>query len=397
MNYDTLVVVDGVWKKFSGSLRRAMLLNAADFARELLAVPYSREKLRKGEFWALQDISFELNRGECLGVIGANGSGKSTLLKLVNGIIHPDRGAITVRGKMGALIEVGAGFHPDLDGLENIYVNAAILGLSKKETDARLDSIIDFADIGKAIHSPVKFYSSGMFVRLGFAVAVHTDPDVLLIDEILAVGDVGFRAKCYNMITKLMKSCAVVLVSHNMHMIARYSSRIAWLNRGVASLPDRKGQAMDDYLSQFKSSEPTAQFEDEHSAVESLRLLDDSGQEADLFFTGATMMVELKASIPKGEIPTVFLGILNQEYNFVATVRSDPEVIVNRNGRVHFRIMIRSLSLTPGRYRLSMAMYDRKQWRHFFALDGVKGFVVSGPTTEFGPTTVVMPAEFENM
>lgn len=189
--------------------------------------------LRPGEFWANDDISFELRRGECLGLIGHNGAGKTTLLKMLNGLIKPDRGRITMRGRVGALIALGAGFNPILTGRENIYVNGAVLGMNKSEIDAKMDEIIDFAGIRDFIDAPVQSYSSGMAVRLGFAIAVKTQPDVLLLDEVLAVGDVGFQAKCFNAIAEFRKKgTAFILVSHNMHMIARYSDRVLYLKKG---------------------------------------------------------------------------------------------------------------------------------------------------------------------
>ena len=188
MGNDVTVRADHVSKKYCKSLRTSMRYGIEDIGRNLLGLRSRSERLRPGEFWALEDVSFEVRRGEAVGIIGPNGSGKTTLLKLLNGIFWPDRGKITVRGRVSVLIELGAGFHSSLTGRENIYINAAILGMTKQETDDRFDAIVDFADIGDFIDTPVKYYSSGMFVRLGFAVAVHCDPDLLLIDEVLAVG-----------------------------------------------------------------------------------------------------------------------------------------------------------------------------------------------------------------
>src|SRR5262245_33839800 len=154
------------------------------------------QQLRADEFWAVHDVSFRLKRGECFGLIGRNGAGKSTLLKMLNGIFRPDTGSIAFRGRVGGLIEIGAGFHPILTGRENVYVNGAVLGLGRREIDRHFDAIVEFAGVREFIDSPVKYYSSGMYVRLGFAVAAHLAPDVLLVDEVLAVGDMEFQAKC---------------------------------------------------------------------------------------------------------------------------------------------------------------------------------------------------------
>ncbi|MCC5842579.1 MAG: ABC transporter ATP-binding protein [Opitutales bacterium] len=199
-----------------------------------LTTARSAPALRKDEFYALKNVSFELRRGECLGLIGANGAGKSTLLKLISGLIKPDGGTIRRRGRLGALIELGAGFNPVLTGRENIYVNAAILGLTKKETDAKFDEIVAFADIGDALDAPVQTYSSGMKVRLGFAVAAHLEPDILLIDEVLAVGDAAFKYKCFHLISNLINfGIAAILVSHNPIHLQRVSTCGIVLHRGT--------------------------------------------------------------------------------------------------------------------------------------------------------------------
>lgn len=201
-----------------------------DIARDILGLPLRSNFLRRNEYWANRNITFELKRGECLGVIGRNGAGKSTLLKMLNGIILPDEGMITVKGKVGALIEVGAGFHPLLTGRENIYINAAILGLSKKEIDRRFDEIVDFAQIEFFLDAPVKTYSSGMYVRLGFAVAAYLQPDILLIDEILAVGDIGFQSRCLHRISYLLEhGTAILFVSHQMSLIDKISNLVLLL------------------------------------------------------------------------------------------------------------------------------------------------------------------------
>jgi lipopolysaccharide transport system ATP-binding protein len=191
MSQELLIKVEAVKKKFCRSLRRSLQYGMQDIAADLMGLRMS-PKLRRGEFYAVNGVSFELRRQECLGIIGKNGAGKTTLLKMLNGLIKPDDGAITIRGRVGALIALGAGFNPLLSGRENIYVNGAILGMNKAEINAKRESIIDFAEIGDFIDAPVQSYSSGMVVRLGFAIAIHCHPDSLLLDEVLAVGDTAF-------------------------------------------------------------------------------------------------------------------------------------------------------------------------------------------------------------
>jgi lipopolysaccharide transport system ATP-binding protein len=257
---EVLVRVEGVSKKFCRSLKKSLWYGVCDIAGELnpfakhgargmehggdsaegrsvspatsYLPPVTLDGLRPGEFWAVNDVSFELRRGECLGLIGHNGAGKTTLLKMLNGLIKPDRGRIEMNGRVGALIALGAGFNPILTGRENIYINGSVLGLSKKEIDEKIEEIIDFAEIGDFIDSPVQNYSSGMSVRLGFSIASSLSPDVLILDEVLAVGDIGFVVKCLNKIRDIASDAAVILVSHNMQSISGFCSRVIVLEKG---------------------------------------------------------------------------------------------------------------------------------------------------------------------
>lgn len=210
-----------------------MLYGIADVARDLCGVSQQSPDLRADEFWALHDISFEVKRGECLGLIGPNGAGKSTLLKLLNGITLPDKGTIKVSGRVGALLELGAGFHPMLTGRENIYLNAAILGLSGGEIEKKFDDIVSFAGLDEFIDSPVKHYSSGMYVRLGFAIAVHADPEIFLIDEALAVGDIAFQSRCYTKLRRFKDlGGTIIFVTHNLDAVNTLCSRALLINKG---------------------------------------------------------------------------------------------------------------------------------------------------------------------
>lgn len=256
--------VENVSKKFARSLKKAMLYGLVDIAKAGL-IPHRyrsdgfhsrlndavREKrageqpalapnpqidrngLRPSEFWALRDVSFEVKKGECVGLIGGNGAGKSTLFSIMSGIIGPTHGRVWMRGRVQALIALGAGFHPLLTGRENVYLNASILGLTGREIDERLDKIIEFAEIGPFIDAPVKMYSSGMLVRLGFAVAAHMDPDILLVDEVLAVGDAAFQQKCQNFSRTLINSGkSIMIVAHNLLVIQALTKHSLWLHEG---------------------------------------------------------------------------------------------------------------------------------------------------------------------
>jgi ABC-2 type transport system ATP-binding protein len=190
-------------------------------------------RAHKQDFWALSDVSLDIRAGSTIGLIGHNGSGKSTLLKMVGGIIQPTSGTVEQRGRIAALLELGAGFHPDLTGRENVFLNASVLGLSAEETAAQFDAILEFAGVGEFIDTQIKFYSSGMYVRLAFAIAVHTDPDILLVDEVLAVGDEQFQRKCLDKIREFQaEGRTIIIVSHALEQIADLCDRVIVLNRG---------------------------------------------------------------------------------------------------------------------------------------------------------------------
>jgi ABC-type polysaccharide/polyol phosphate transport system ATPase subunit len=196
-------------------------------------VNFGRSQKHKDDFWALRDVSFEITAGTTLGLVGANGSGKSTLLKVLGGIIEPNDGFVQRRGRLAALLELGAGFHPDLTGRENVYLNSSILGLSRKQTDEYFESIVAFSEIAEFIDTQVKFYSSGMYVRLAFAIAVHVDPDILLVDEVLAVGDEPFQEKCMAKIKEFQsEGRTIILVSHSAKQVEDLCDRVLVLSHG---------------------------------------------------------------------------------------------------------------------------------------------------------------------
>ena len=251
---EVLIKVEGLSKKFCKDLKTSLWYGVKDLVSNISGNKEVRE-LRDQEFWAVKDINFELRRGECLGLIGHNGAGKSTLLKILNGLINPDAGKVTIKGRVGALIELGAGFNPILSGRENIYNNGAILGFTKKEINNKVEEIIDFAEIREFIDMPVQNYSSGMKVRLGFAVAAQMEPDVLIIDEVLAVGDIGFRIKCLNKIATMMSSCVTIFVSHSMPQIARTANRLIFMDRGKLIVDTKEiSIGIEKYYDSFSSS-----------------------------------------------------------------------------------------------------------------------------------------------
>jgi homopolymeric O-antigen transport system ATP-binding protein len=241
---DVLIRAEGVSKKFCRTLKRSLWYGVKDTLRDLAAAA-GRPDLRRDEFWAVDGVSFEVRRGECLGLIGRNGAGKTTVLKMLNGLFKPDKGRIEMRGRISALIALGAGFNSILTGRENVYIYGSVLGLSKKEIDRKFDEIVDFAEVGDFLDTPVQSYSSGMQVRLGFAVATALQPDILLVDEVLAVGDARFRWKCLGRIKRLKENgVSIILVSHRSDDLMRTCTKGLVLKAGKTTFDGGIEQAV---------------------------------------------------------------------------------------------------------------------------------------------------------
>lgn len=236
----------------------------SDRLRETLGL-----KVPVREHYALRDVNFQVERGETVGIIGTNGSGKSTILKIITGVLNPTAGEVTVNGRISALLELGAGFNMEYTGIENIYLNGTMMGFSREEVDARLQDILDFADIGDFVYQPVKAYSSGMFVRLAFAVAINIDPEILIVDEALSVGDVFFQAKCYRKFEEFKKMGRTILfVSHDLSSISRYCDRVILLNKGVKMEEGSPKQMVDMYKQLLVGQDPAKAEENKENQKE---------------------------------------------------------------------------------------------------------------------------------
>lgn len=403
---DVLVRVEGVSKKFCRDLKKSLWYGVCDIVSELN--PFARERvedeslslggesagdrelqlqpststraasLREGEFWAVSDVSFELRRGECLGLIGRNGAGKTTLLKMLNGLIRPDGGRITMRGRIGALIALGAGFNPVLTGRENIYVNGAVLGLGKKEVEAKFDEIVEFSGVGEFIDSPVRSYSSGMNVRLGFAVATAMDPDVLILDEVLAVGDAAFRAKCYERMAEIRSRAAMIFVSHNMDSVAQTCSKILVMKKGRM----------------VSCGEVSA-------GIQEYNRLNEEGKEMDGSFVQTSPGIGAVVTLVHSKIPYGgTLAIRIESKSETAIPVCDVKVVVFDSG--HQRVCdsytklqqgpvslsvgdsaitaeVGPLYLRKGKYTVSMALLDRATSRHLVWTHLAHQFEADGP------------------
>ncbi len=339
-------------------------------------------------FWALKDVDLTVYRGETLSVIGPNGSGKSTLLRLMTGILKPNRGKIVTHGTIAALLELGAGFHPDLTGRENIYLNASILGLKRKQVDQIIDEIIDFSELGPFIDNQVKNYSSGMYVRLGFSIAINVNPDILLIDEVLAVGDASFQTKCIDRILRMQREGkTIVLVTHNADIAASISDRILWLERGEVKMLGDPREVSEAYLKAMRTRPEGSEFGTREIVIEEVEVLDGAGYPALKFSTGDAITIKMRFRAErKVEDPVFGFGIYDQMGLMVYGTNTRLLQVdipwVEGPGTVEFQLP--KLTLLDGRYYLSVAAHTRDGQVNYHWLDKLYFFDVQSPGRESG-------------
>lgn len=394
MSDEVLLRVDQASKRFCRDLKRSLLYGVSDVASDLLGRNRADSGLRRSEFWANSDVSFELRRGECLGLIGHNGAGKTTLLKMLNGLIKPDRGRIEVKGRVGALIALGAGFNPILTGRENVYIAGSVLGLSKREIDRKYEEIVEFAELEDFMQAPVQSYSSGMQVRLGFAVASSLNPDVLLIDEVLAVGDVGFRTKCYNRIYEVCKNAAVVFVSHSMPQIDRLCNRVILMSGGRVEFDGDNGRAIDKYYELFPSISRSPQVADgvDIEAVEVNGSADFGKFEiSDDRLLRVKITGEIAERAKRLEVRVSLLEP-SMELTGQACSRFTGMDLENPGGRFEISVEVPNLHLGSGRKKLSIAVVDRDTNEILYWAPGLWETEISNEV--FIPSPVYYPAGF---
>ncbi|MGL4420617.1 MAG: ABC transporter ATP-binding protein [Gemmataceae bacterium] len=295
------------------NLTEVLRRTAANTYRKVRSLVFPGEIDETNGYWALRDVSFEVMPGEVVGIVGRNGAGKSTLLKLLSRITEPTRGRIEIRGRMGSLLEVGTGFHPELTGRENIFMNGSILGMSRREIRAKFDQIVEFAEIGKFLDTPVKRYSSGMYVRLAFAVAAHLEPEILVIDEVLAVGDAAFQKKCIDRMTELARSGRTILfVSHNMQLIPRLCQRAVMLEKGKVVRVGDAGSVTQDYMDRLLADTKAGNLRDKartgdgRAKFVQVNLVDDKGTPLTQFTSGNDLVVrvvlEVREAVPDASL-----------------------------------------------------------------------------------------------
>jgi ABC-2 type transport system ATP-binding protein len=350
------IAVDGVSKRF-----RLYHERPTSVKERLLRLRRSRAQ----DFWALRDVMFHVPEGHTWGLIGANGSGKSTLLKIIGGILRPTEGRVTTRGRIAALLELGAGFHPELTGRENVYLNASILGLSRKETDRYFDDIVAFAELEEFIDSQVKYYSSGMFVRLGFAVAVHVDPGILLIDEVLAVGDEAFQRKCIRRVRDLQRQGrTIVFVTHAVQQVHQICDGAVMLDHGRVRAMGDVSAVIKEYrllmLSRhvgFARKDLTGDAE-----IAALELLDGEGRPSTVVAPGGQfqVQVDIRANRPVDD-PVVSMVINDAEGEFVWRTGTGDMHLGLVDGKLRVTFDMKTLPLAEGRYTLTLGVHDRSE------------------------------------
>ena len=377
---------------------------------EIFISAFSRKSDRQkdeGDLWAVNDVSFDIYPGQAFGIVGRNGSGKSTILKLITRILRPSKGRIIVNGRMSALLELGAGFHQDLTGRENIYLNASLLGLTEEETNDKFDEILAFSELGEFIDMPVKHYSSGMYMRLGFSVAIHVKPDILIVDEILAVGDQPFQTKCIDAIMEMKrKGVTIIFVSHDINLMKQLCTHILWVDKGVMQAIGSSDEVALRYIEYSTMREGqqllSTDFERWGTGeieITNVRLLNAQGEESNTFITGEAMSIEMEylahQTIPN---PEFGLAIFRQDglhINGPNTRLANVDLgDVEGSGIICYAI--EHLPLLPARYQLTVAIHDSRYPRCYDYHKEAYSFRINPGGTEETDGVVELTAQWTN-
>jgi ABC-type polysaccharide/polyol phosphate transport system ATPase subunit len=389
MSMQPLLRFQAVSKRFSFSAEQPHTV------LESIIAAFRRRRRQQQQLWAVRDVTFDVLAGESVGLIGRNGSGKSTLLKLAAGIIRPTTGRVLVGGRLGALLELGAGFHPDLTGRENIILNASILGLSRQDVLRCYDAIVAFSELEEFIDVPVKHYSSGMYMRLGFSVAVHVNPDILIVDEILAVGDQNYQEKCIERIFEMKRDgVTVIMVSHQLETMRSLCSRLIWLEHGAVKAAGPADEVIARYL-QFSQrqahgevgyglgeSGPFRRWGTAEIEITGVRLLDGNGEEQELFSTGEPMTVQIEYTVHQPVTEPEF-GLAIYRHDGVHVNGSNNRlarlpISASRPGAAVVRYRAKALPLLPALYRLTVAVHDGTRPHAYDYHDQAYSFRVAG-------------------
>lgn len=339
-------------------------------------------------FWALKDVSIEVEAGETLGVIGANGSGKSTLLKCITRILYPTSGSITTRGSIAALLELGAGFQPDLTGRENIYLNASILGFSKKEVEKKFDDIVAFAELERFIDNHVRNYSSGMYIRLGFAIAINVDPDILIVDEVLAVGDEAFQRKCLERIEEIQQAGkTIIFVTHNVDITKEICSKVVMLDHGEVVKDGKPREVVNYYHQLMETVEEGSERGDRRVEILGIALLNEAEEQVAEFRTGEPMKIRVTWRANEAVEDPVFGFSIDDYRGFTAygtntRLKGVDMGTVTGEGFVQFDLA--SLPMLEGRYLVSAAIHSRDEQTIYHWLDRQLSFDMKSDIDDAG-------------
>jgi lipopolysaccharide transport system ATP-binding protein len=362
---DVVLEAQGLYKKFrKGEIHDSLRDLIPALARRAVTGPLGAQ-----EFWALRDVNFQIERGEAFGVIGNNGAGKSTLLKLLCRILVPTQGALIVKGRLSALIEVGAGFHPDLTGRENVFLNGTILGMTRAEIRSKFDAIVAFSELEEFIDTPVKRYSSGMYARLGFSVAVHVDPDVLIVDEVLSVGDWLFQAKSMDKMRQVMSGGAtVVFVSHNLRAVADLCKRVMLIDHGSVAALGPSHEVIKTYMARG-SAAMTAVDETKDVYISRVTVKDATGHEAIQFEAPDEMTVEVEVTARRhAKGLAIVIQCLNEQLYDVFNIderRLGKEGFSIDAGERHITTFAFTVHLVPGAYHFAVHIYRYELEKNF--------------------------------
>ena len=348
-----------------------------------------RSRRHAEEFWALRDVSFELAESSTLGLIGHNGSGKSTLLKVVGGILAPTTGIVESRGRVAALLELGAGFHGDLTGCENVFLNASILGLSRKQTEYYFDAIVDFSGIEEFIDTQVKFYSSGMYVRLAFAVAVHVDPEILLIDEVLAVGDEPFQRKCMERIKQFQREGrTIVFVTHGLDIVRQLCDRVIMLEHGVIQADGTPISALRTFRDRYEEDiVPSEETGDRRVEVVKVLITDGAGTPKDRFLPGDRLGIELDiVANQRTEDWVCGIAVINHLDVMVygTNTKMQSVTLPPVEGRHRIAVVIDEIPMLEGQYSVTVALHSNDEEQQYHRLERTTGFRVFDEGGEVG-------------
>jgi lipopolysaccharide transport system ATP-binding protein len=376
----------GVWKKYYRGERHDSLRDLVPALASRMLGRQKRDELGQKEFWALRDISLDVKPGEAVGIIGPNGAGKSTLLKLLTRILRPTRGEIAITGRVGALIEVAAGFHPDLTGRENVYLQGAVMGMTRAEISRKFDAIVEFAGVPEFIDTPVKRYSSGMNARLGFAVAAHMDPDVLLIDEVLSVGDVGFQEKCVTRMRELIaRGVPLAFVSHNLTAVVDLCTRAILIDHGEVRAEGNPAQVVGEFRRGRRPE--TVVAGDGPIQITDVRLLQSDGEVSPLFQTGRPMTIQVHYDARQPiDRPHIAIDIHTADGTYCSGIntRMDACSLGTLDGAGYVELVTPRLSLLPGCYSISAGILDPQGLRPLDLHARAYPFTVVSTRRDFG-------------